>query len=185
MNDIQKYSGRPTSMDGRSQTEINTYDFLDRQGIAYETLTHPAAYTMEECAAVEKELGVHIPKNLFLCNRQQTQFYLLILPGDKVFKTKYLSSQLGCARLSFATEGHMVALLGIHPGAVSPIGLINDAEKKVLLVIDKDLLSAEALGFHPCVNTATLRLRMADVIEKVALATDHDYRVIELVNESE
>ena len=106
------------------------------------------------------------------------------MPGDKVFKTKYLSSQLGCARLSFANEQQMVSLLGIHPGAVSPMGLINDTEKQVLLVIDKDLLTAEALGFHPCVNTATVRLKMYDVIEKVALATGHDYQVVELANES-
>lgn len=184
MTDIQKYEGRPTTSDGRSSTEIKTYDFLDSQGVSYTTLTHQAAYTMEECEAVEKELGVKIPKNLFLCNRQQTQFYLLIMPGDKVFKTKYLSSQLGCARLSFANEQQMVSLLGIHPGAVSPMGLINDTEKQLLLVIDKDLLTAEALGFHPCVNTATVRLKMYDVIEKVALATGHDYQVVELANES-
>lgn len=184
MTDIQKYEGRPSTSDGRSATEIRTYDFLDGQGVSYTTITHPAAYTMEDCEAVEKEMGAMIPKNLFLCNRQQTQFYLLVLPGNKVFKTKYLSSQLGCARLSFANEQQMVSLLGIHPGAVSPMGLINDTKKQVLLVIDKDLLTANALGFHPCVNTATIRLKMSDVIEKVALATGHDYRVVELMAES-
>lgn len=185
MIDIQKYKGRPISLDGRSATEIKTYDYLDSQGVSYATLTHRAVYTMEECDAVEKELGAMIPKNLFLCNRQQTQFYLLVLPRDKVFKTKYLSSQLGCARLSFASEQQMESLLGIHAGAVSPMGLINDVKKQVLLIIDKDLLMANALGFHPCVNTATLRIQMPDVIEKVALATGHDYRVVELVNESD
>lgn len=184
MTDIQKYEGRPSTSDGRSATEIRTYDFLDGQGVSYTTITHPAAYTMEDCEAVEKEMGALIPKNLFLCNRQHTQFYLLVLPGNKVFKTKYLSSQLGCARLSFANEQQMVSLLGIHPGAVSPMGLINDTKKQVLLVIDKDLLTANVLGFHPCVNTASIRLKMSDVIEKVALATGHDYRVVELMAES-
>jgi Ala-tRNA(Pro) deacylase len=138
---------------------------------------------MEECAAVEVRLGAPICKNLFLCNRQQTQFYLLMLPGDKVFKTKYLSSQLGCARLSFASEEHMVGLLGIHPGAVSPMGLINDTEHRVLLVVDRDLLGQEQIGCHPCVNTASLRLSLHDLLEKFVPATGHTYQVVELSGE--
>jgi Ala-tRNA(Pro) deacylase len=165
------------------EVEIHTYRFLDQHGIPYEKLAHPAAYTMEECAAVETRLGAPICKNLFLCNRQQTQFYLLMLPADKPFKTKYLSSQLGCARLSFATEEHMVSLLGIHPGAVSPMGLMNDAQHQVLLVIDQDLLSQEYIGCHPCVNTASLRLRLRDLLERFVPATGHEYRVVELKGE--
>jgi Ala-tRNA(Pro) deacylase len=162
---------------------LRVCQYLDGHGIPYECLRHSAAYTMEECAAVEARLGVPICKNLFLCNRQQTQFYLLMLPGDKVFKTKYLSSQLGCARLSFASEDHMVSLLGIHPGAVSPMGLMNDTEHKVKLVIDHDLLNDEAIGCHPCVNTATLRLTLCNLLEKFVPATDHDYQVVELPSE--
>jgi Ala-tRNA(Pro) deacylase len=165
------------------QVETHTYQFLDQHGIPYEKLSHPAAFTMEECAAVETRLGAPICKNLFLCNRQQTQFYLLMLPADKPFKTKYLSSQLGCARLSFATEEHMVSLLGIHPGAVSPMGLMNDAQHQVMLVIDHDLLSQEYIGCHPCVNTASLRLRLSDLLERFVPATGHEYRVVELRGE--
>jgi Ala-tRNA(Pro) deacylase len=165
------------------EVETHTYQFLDQHGIPYEELSHPAAYTMEECAAVETRLGAPICKNLFLCNRQQTQFYLLMLPADKPFKTKYLSSQLGCARLSFATEEHMVSLLGIHPGAVSPMGLMNDAQHQVMLVIDHDLLSQEYIGCHPCVNTASLRLRLSDLLERFVPATGHEYRVVELKGE--
>jgi Ala-tRNA(Pro) deacylase len=165
------------------ETALRTYQFLDAHGIPYERLDHPAAYTMEECAAVEVQLGAPICKNLFLCNRQQTQFYLLMLPGDKVFKTKYLSAQLGCARLSFADEAHMVSLLGIHPGAVSPMGLMNDAERKVLLVVDQDLLTQEYIGCHPCVNTASLRLSLRDLLDRFVPATAHEYRVVELIGE--
>lgn len=165
------------------ETAIRTYRFLEEHGIAYECLEHAAAYTMEECAEVETRLGVHICKNLFLCNRQQTEFYLLMLPGDKVFKTKYLSAQLGCARLSFAGEEQMVELLGIHPGAVSPMGLINDVGHKVLLVVDKDLLAEEYVGCHPCVNTASLRIAIRDLLNTFVPATGHEYRVVELKEE--
>ena len=180
---MEKYIGRPTSKEGRSEVEVNTYDFLDKLGVSYETLCHPAAFTMEECQEVEKNLGALICKNLFLCNRQQTQFYLLMLPGEKHFKTKFLSSELGCARLSFATEDQMVELLGIHPGAVSPMGLMNDKDKKVLLVVDKDLLGSEFFGCHPCVNTATLKIRLKDLLEKIVPTINHEYRIVTLKTE--
>ncbi len=140
--------------------EQAVYDYLDSHSIPYSALQHPAAFTMEECLAVEEKLGVHIPKNLFLCNRQKTDFYLLMMPGDKPFKTKRLTKQLGCARLSFADEQDMWNLLRIHPGAVSPMGLINDSENRVRLLIDSELMSLPAIGCHPCVNTATVRLEM-------------------------
>ncbi len=182
---MEKYQGRPTGNEGRSEAEINTYDFLDKTGIPYETFCHEAAYTMEQCREVQGTVGKDAPicKNLFLCNRQQTQFYLLMLPGDKHFKTKFLSSELGCARLSFADEQHMIDLLGIHPGAVSPMGLMNDGEKKVLLVVDRDLLTTECFGCHPCVNTATLKLRFQDLFEKFVPATGHEYREVVLKTE--
>lgn len=177
---MKRYTGRPTGDEERSETERNTYDFLDQLGVDYETLCHPAAYTMEECQEVEKTLGAPICKNLFLCNRQQTQFYLLMLPGEKHFKTKYLSTELGCARLSFATEEQMVELLGIHPGAVSPLGLMNDHERKVLPVVDSELMDSEFLGCHPCVNTASVKIRLTDLLTKLLPATKHEYRVVNL-----
>lgn len=180
---MQRFTGHPPYTPEMQEAERKCYQFLDNLSIAYETLTHTSAFTMEECAAVERQLGAPVCKNLFLCNRQQTQFYLLMLPGNKVFKTKFLSSELGCARLSFAGEEHMVKLLGIHPGAVSPMGLINDTQKKVLLVIDRDLLDSEYFGCHPCVNTATLRLRYDDLIERIVPATLHEHRIIRLQTE--
>lgn len=175
------YNGRPVNDVGRSEIEVKTYDFLDKTGISYETICHEATYTMDECEKVEKELGAPICKNLFLSNRQQTQFYLLMLPGGKHFKTKYLSSELGCARLSFADEQHMVDLLGIHPGAVSPMGLINDNGKKVMLVIDKDLLaSSEFFGCHPCVNTATIKLSLKEFVDKFVPMTAHNCMFVTL-----
>lgn len=180
---MERFTGRPTYNEEISEAEKETYDFLDRHDIAYETLCHEAAFTMEECAEVEKVLGAPICKNLFLCNRQQTQFYLLMLPGEKVFKTKFLSAELGCARLSFAGEELMTELLHIHPGAVSPMGLIHDKQAKVLLVVDEELLTSEYFGCHPCVNTASLKLSLKDLLDKVVPASGHEYRVIHLRTE--
>lgn len=179
---MKKYKGRPTE-ENRSESEIKTYDFLDQLGIRYETVTHEAAYTMDECQEVEKILGAPICKNLFLCNRQQTVFYLLMLPGDKHFKTKFLSSELGCARLSFATEEHMIQLLGIHPGAVSPMGLMNDTDNKVLLVVDREILDSGFLGCHPCVNTASLKISVADLLDRIVPSTGHKYEIVTLKTE--
>lgn len=177
---MELYHGRPASMEGRTEPEVATYDFLDSFALPYQTICHEPAFTMEACAAVERELGVPIAKNLFLCNRQQTQFYLLMLPGDKVFKTKYLSSQLGCARLSFATDDHMVELLKIHPGSVSPMGLMNDTSHAVRFIIDRDLLPDQFIGCHPCVNSSTLKIALSDLLETIIPATGHDVTVVDL-----
>lgn len=175
------YEGRPVDDNqSRTEAELAVYDFLDEAGIIYKTLIHPAAFTMEECEAVRKEIGAPVFKNLFLTNRQQTEFYLLMIPADKPFKTKYLSSQLGCARLSFASAEKMEELLHIHPGAVSPMGLIHDKDRKVRLIIDEDLKNTGEYACHPCVNTASLLLSLDDLIEKVIPATGHSYTWVTL-----
>lgn len=164
--DEQLYHGRPTS-EGRLDKELRCYDFLDRLGVAYDRADHGFANTIPDCAAVEAVTGVEICKNLFLTNRQQTDFYLLLMPGSKPFKTKDLSHQIGSARLSFASPEHMERLLDITPGSVSILGLMNDRENRVQLLIDRDLLRDEFLCCHPCINSSTLKLRMADVLDKL------------------
>lgn len=148
----------------RLQTEQAVYDLLDSLHIAYIGCDHEQADTIELCLSVEKVLDVSICKNLFLCNTQQTAFHLLLMPGDKKFKTKDFSKQIGSSRLSFADEGHMEELLGLTPGSVSVFGLMNDKQKKVSLSIDKDLLCHEYIGFHPCKNTSTLKVRTEDIV---------------------
>lgn len=165
------------------ETENAVYALLDQIGVSYEVIHHEEAHTMEICQGIEKDLGAPICKNLFLCNRQQTDFYLLLIPGDKVFKTKHLSSQLGCARLSFAGAEFMESLLHIHPGSVSPMGLMNDTENKVRLIIDKDLMQEPFVGCHPCRNTASLKISMQDLLEKFAPAVHHDYTIVVLPTE--
>lgn len=149
----------------RLPKEIRCYDLLDSLGIAYTGLDHDHADTIELCLGIEEKLGCKICKNLFLCNRQQTDFYLLLMPGDKPFKTKYLSEQIQSSRLSFGTPEYMEKLLDITPGSVSVLGLMNDTQHAVKLIIDKDLLKEECIGCHPCINTSTLRLRRDDILQ--------------------
>lgn len=180
---MQLTNGRPASMDGRTEPEIAVYDFLDKQGVQYRTLCHPAAFTMEECEEVRRNIGAPVFKNLFLTNKQHTLYFLLMMPADKPFKTKYLSSQLGCARLSFATAEEMDELLRIHPGAVSPMGLIHEKGRKVRLIADEELKGIDAYACHPCVNTASVALSLDDLMHRVIPATGHDVTWVNLPRE--
>ena len=175
-------SHRPDTQ-GLSAREIAVYDCLDALAIPYRHVAHDAAETMEACVEIDPRLGTKMCKNLFLCNRQQTDFYLLMMPGDKPFKTKELSGQLGVARLSFASGEKMEELLGLLPGSVSVMGLMNDKEHAVRLFIDEDLLAAEEIGVHPCLNTASLALSRADILEKFLSATGHKPTTVHLVGE--
>ena len=174
-------SGRPQDCSGRQEREIRTYDLLDRLGVAYERIDHEAAETMELCREIDLALDALICKNLFLCNRQGTAFYLLMMPGDKPFRTKELSAQIGSARLSFATAERMEEYLDVHPGSVSVLGLANDRSNAVELLIDEDVLKGEYFGCHPCVNTSSLRLRVSDLIERILPAVGHRYRTVKLL----
>ena len=180
---MELLQGSPKDMSGRSDREIRAYEFLDSLGIEYDRTDHPdqPATSMEVCAKVDAVLNVHICKNLFLCNRQQTNFYLLIMPGDKPFKTKELSKQLGISRLSFAGEKFMEEFLDIHPGSVSVLGLMNDKDRRVRLVIDEDVLKEEYFGCHPCENTSSIRFKTLDLTEKILPALDIEPAIVKLV----
>lgn len=168
---------------GRLLKEMAVYELLDELKISYQRVDHEAAATVDDCHDVDEALGIHICKNLFLCNRQKTDFYLLMMPGLKKFKTKELSAQLGVARLSFAEAEYMEEFLDITPGSVSVMGLMNDKEHRVRLLIDSELLQDEFVGCHPCVNTSSLKLRMKDVLEKFLPYVGHEYTEVELVGE--
>ena len=176
-------NGRPADCAGRLEKEIRCYDLLDRLGVAYQRVDHYAANTIEVCAEIDAVLGATICKNLFLCNRQKTDFYLLMIPGDKVFKTKELSHQIGSSRLSFAGAEDMEQYLDITPGSVSVLGLMNDHEKKVKLLVDEEVLKDEWVGCHPCINTSSLRIRTADVFGPILEAMGHDMRTVTLPRE--
>ena len=179
---MELLKGSPTDMTGRQEREKRTYSFLDKLSIDYDRTDHPdePATTMEACAKIDAILNVRICKNLFLCNRQKTNFYLLIMPGDKPFKTKELSKQMGISRLSFADEAFMLEFLDIHPASVSVLGLMNDHENRVQLVIDEDVLKEEYFGCHPCVNTSSIRFKTADLTEKVIPALNAEPIIVHL-----
>ena len=172
--------GRPETMDGRLPKEVRVYDFLDALGIDYHRVDHEAAMTMDACVAVDEALETTMCKNLMLCNRQCTDFYILLTPGDKKFKTSVLSKQIGTSRLSFADGQYMEQFLDITPGSLSVLGLMNDKEHRVRLLIDKDVLSGEYIGVHPCVNTASLKLKTADLMERIIPAMGHEPTFVDL-----
>lgn len=172
--------GRPADIAGRLEKEIRSYDLLDSLGIEYDRVDHEPAMTMEICEEIDRALGAAICKNLFLCNRQQTDFYLLMMPGDKPFKTKDISAQIGSSRLSFGTPEYMESLLDITPGSLSILGLMNDKEGRVRLLIDKDVLSGEYIGAHPCINTSSLRIKTSDMVDKLIPALRHAPTLVEL-----
>lgn len=172
--------GRPSDCSGRLEKEVRVYDFLDGLGIDYQRIDHEAAMTMEACAAVDEALEATICKNLLLCNRQKTDFYLLLLPGDKPFKTSVLSKQIGSSRLSFADAEFMERFLDITPGSLSVLGLMNDTEHHVQLLIDEDVLKGEYVGCHPCINTSSLRLKTCDLMDKIIPAMGHEPRMVVL-----
>ena len=172
--------GRPADVTGRLEKEIRVYDFLDKLGVSYDRIDHEEANTMEACAAVDEMLGTAICKNLLLCNRQCTDFYLLMLPGGKPFRTSELSRQIGSSRLSFADGKYMEEFLDITPGSLSVLGLMNDKNMRVQLLIDEELLQADGFGCHPCINTSSLRITIRDLTEKIIPAMGHEPRMVSL-----
>jgi len=156
------------------------FALLDALGIPYRRVEHESAETMEDCAAVSDVLGARICKNLFLCNRQQTVFYLLAMPEDKPFYTKDLSRQIGSSRLSFAPPEKMEELLGCSPGSASVLGLANDTQRRVHLLLDRDVAEAERFACHPCDNTGSLTIATRDLLEKFLPHVGHSFDVVEL-----
>ena len=192
------YKGRPGNITGRQEREVRVYDLLDSIGVDYDRLDHAPAMTMEVCDAVNAAFGrmtleefkaedsndrtkhAIICKNLFLCNRQKTKFYLLMIPGDKKFLTKNLSAQINSARLSFAGEEAMLYFLDVTRGSVSVLGLMKDHDHIVELLIDSDVLQSEYVGCHPCINTSSLRMKTKDLMEKVIPALQHEPVIVNL-----
>ena len=172
--------GRPACCDGRIPQEIRTYDFLDGLGIEYARIDHPPADNMEVCTAKNGILQATICKNLFLCNRQMTHFYMLMMKAEKPFKTSIISPQIGSSRLSFATAEQMKEFLDVTPGSVSVLALANDRDVRVQLLIDEDILAAEYFGCHPCINTSSLKIKTRDLVDIILPATGHTYQTVKI-----
>lgn len=174
------YHGRPENAADRLPRETAVYDLLDRLAISYDRVDHRAMMTIADCQEVDDTLGIRICKNLFLCNQQKTKFYLLMMPGTKKFITREVCKKIPSSRLSFANEGYMEMYLGLAPGSVSIMGLMNDTENHVQLLLDREVADAEFLGCHPCMNTSSLKLRTADVLDKFLPYVHHSFQVLDL-----
>ena len=180
---MEIYQGRPETNGGRLQKEIAVYDLLDELQISYERVDHPVLMTIADCAEVDQTLHITICKNLFLCNHQKTDFYLLMMPGEKKFVTKDVCKKIPSPRLSFADESYMEEFLNITPGSVSIMGLMNDKDNAVRLLVDEDLLKEEWIGCHPCVNTSSIRVKTKDMFDTVMKAMHHEMTVVKLTGE--
>ena len=172
----EPHIGRP-DCSGRTDKEIAVYDMLDSLGVEYTVIDHDPAASVDTCDEIERKLGVKICKNLFLCDRKKTRFFMLSMPGEKHFVTRDFSHAIESPRLSFAPPEKMLEFLNITPGSVSVLGLMNDSGNDVKYYIDSDLMTDEFFGCHPCINTSSLKIRMSDVLTKIIPATNHDYSV--------
>ena len=166
------YTARPT--DKRLPKEERVYDLLERLGVPFERVDHDAVGTIEGCAEIEKLLDIEICKNLFLRNSKGDQYYLLMLPGGKHLVTKDLAKKIVSTRLSFGTPEKMEEYLDITPGSVSVLGLMNDHENNIQLLVDNDIKKWEYFGCHPCINTSSLKIKTADLFSKILPAVGHE-----------
>ena len=177
---MKAQEGRPEDVSGRLPKEVRVYDLLDSLGVSYYRIDHDPAMKMEACAEIDAALGATICKNLFLCPRTKNAFYLLMMPADKHFATRPVSDQVGSSRLGFADEEYLAELLDITPGSVSVLGLMNDKECRVKLLMDEDILKGEYFGCHPCVNTSSLKIKTEELIKKILPAVKHTYSTVKL-----
>ncbi len=177
------YHGRPEIETGRPSVEIYTYDILDKLHIPFLRVDHEAVHTIADCSHVDAMLEIEICKNLFLCNHQKTAFYLLLMPGAKKFKTSVFSKQIGSSRLSFAPPEYLKDLLGLTPGSVTILGLIHDTKHQVRLFMDRAIAESTYLGCHPCINTASLRIKTQDIFETFLPFTGHTAQLVDLPDE--
>lgn len=166
--------GRPIDKMRRLDEEVAVYDLLDSLNIEYDRLDHEPIFDMAHLKDVRQNLGISINKNLFLCNTQKTKFYLLLMPGEKPFRTKELSPQLNSSRLSFGPAEMLYDLLHVTPGSVNILSLMYDTDNKVQLVIDEDLLKGEYFGMHPMINTSSLKIRKEDILNKFLKHVHHE-----------
>ncbi len=130
---------------------------LNELGVPHDVWEHQAAFTMEDCLALPFAApDVTICKNILLCNRQQTDFYLYLTLAGKHFRTADVSKMLGVSRLSFAPEECLMDMLQLRSGSLNPMGLWYDAEHRITFVVDRAVQQTKRIAFHPCDNTATV-----------------------------
>ena len=158
---------------------IDIYRFLDEQDIAYRRVDHPPVYTCREAEEKVPPLpGMHT-KNLFVRDRRGKRHFLVTVGYDKQIDLKALGGALEAGKLGMASPGRLAKYLGVEPGSVTLLGVVNDRDGAVEVVVDEAVWAAEALLCHPLVNTATLSIARSDV-ERFMQATGHAVRVVDV-----
>lgn len=160
--------------------ENDIYRLFDELNIEYKVIHHEPLFTIDAAKDIDLQLGVSICKNLFLSTRHGSEFYLLFMEGSKKFNTGKVSKQIGVPRMTFASDEKMEELLGVKPGSVTPLGLLNDSENKVGFLIDSDVLKNEYVSMHPLVNTGTVVIKTADLLNKIIPCAKHSYKAVEI-----
>ena len=135
---------------------------------------------MEECKEIDQALGTEIRKSIFLCNQKKTSFFLVVMPAEKQLDTGALEKKLGVSHLSFASGELMEKHLGTKPGSASIMGLINDEDEYVQLIMDKEVADEEWFGCNPGINTDHLKLKTQDLLKKFLPRIYHKAKIVEL-----
>ena len=178
-NDLKK--GLP-SPDECTETEYEVFAFLERSGADYTWLSHGEKFAVSEYEEVCRALQIKIIRNIFLENKKG-ELYLLMIHADKKFVTKEVSRSVGSSRLQFASADLLMQTMRSEPGGVSNLALIFDTQKRVQLVVDRDLLDAPYMGMVPASRTKSLRMTPKDWLEKVVPAMQHEAMIIDIAKE--
>lgn len=165
---------------GTNATKDKVFALLDKLHIPYERVENDVVETMEECKEIDQALGTEIRKSIFLCNQKKTSFFLVVMPAEKQLDTGALEKKLGVSHLSFASGELMEKHLGTKPGSASIMGLINDEDEYVQLIMDKEVADEEWFGCNPGINTDHLKIKTQDLLKKFLPRIYHKAKIVEL-----
>ncbi len=160
--------------------QAKVYQTLEQLHIPFERVDTDEAITMEDCVLIDAKLNMKMVKTLFLCNRQQTNFYLFITAGDKPFHSKEFSNALGVARVSFAPAEKMETMLGTKIGAATVFSALLDSDRKVQIVFDKDILAEEWYGCSDGTTTGYMKVRTNQIVHEFLTYTNHTPAIIDV-----
>lgn len=157
----------------------NVYKKLDELNIKYKKVDHKAVFTMEEMAELNLDNEDELVKNIFIRDDKKINYYLVLIAGNKRVNLKELRNNLGLRPLTFASEEDLEKYLGLHKGSVTVLGVLNDTNHIVKVLIDEDIKKIQEIGVHPNENTASIWLKLEDV-EKILNYTENDYEFIKI-----
>lgn len=164
----------------QTQLQEKIYEALEKLQIPFQRVDTDEAITMEDCVTIDEKLDMNVVKTLFLCNRQQTVFYLFITVGNKPFHSKAFSNTLDVARISFAPAEQMESILGTKIGAATVFSSLLDTENKVRIVFDKEVIAEKWYGCSDGTTTGYMKVRTEDICKKFLPYTNHTFSVIEV-----